>query len=316
MAIDPGRGTTSVPVRSAFLGALLGVLGVTAFGVYTASFDHLNSTPRLYGSTWDFQALDATANTPCGAGDYGLAQNVRIADLAEVCFQNVQIEGRPVPAWGVKQLRGTIRPTLLDGRGPAGPNEVALGSKTLQALDKKLGDTVTVSGRDQHLRYRIVGRTVLPSLGQPQSLADTALFTADGFAPLFDQNVFSRYFVGSYASGGDRASAQHDIDAIPQLGPATSSKVPVEIDHVRRIDWLPRAIVLLLVTLALIAVSHTLVTSERRRRPEFALLKALGFSRRQVRSTVTYQAVTIAVAALVTGVPSACSSDDGHGVSR
>ena len=303
LAIDPGRGQPSVPVRSAFLAALVAVLGVTAVCVYTASFDHLAATPHLYGSTWDFQVLDSTANTPCRASDYGLTQNERIADLAEVCFQNVQIDGRPVPAWGVTQARGTITPALLEGRAPAGRGEVALGSKTLQALDKKVGDSVTVSGRDRHLRYRIVGRTVLPSLGAPQPLADAAWFTGVGFAPLFDQNVFSRYFVGRYAPGADRAQVQQEIDAVPQLGPVTESAVPVEIDRVQRIDWLPRAIVVLLVTLALIAVGHTLVTSERRRRPEFALLKALGFSRRQVRATVTYQSVTIAVVALVIGVP-------------
>ena len=166
------------------------------------------------------------------ASDYGLAQNEGIADLAEVCFQNVQLDGRPVPAWGVTQARGTIVPALLEGRAPAGPGEVALGSKTLHALDKRVGDSVTVAGREQHLRYRIVGRTVLPSLGSPQPLADAAWFTGTGFAPLFDQNVFSRYFVGRYTRGADRAQVRKEIDAVPQLDPVTESAVPVEINRV------------------------------------------------------------------------------------
>ncbi len=303
MAIDPGRGRTPVPVRSALIGALLGVLGVTAVAVYTASFDHLTGTPHLYGSTWDFEVLDTTANTPCRGSDYGLARNDELADVAEVCFQNVQIEGRPVPAWGVTQMRGTISPALLDGRAPAGPREVALGSKTLQTLGKKVGDTVTVAGREQRLQYRIVGRTVLPSLGQPQPLGDAAWFTGNGYEPLFDQNVFSRYFVGRDARGVDSTSIRDQIDAIPQLDAVSQSALPVEIDRVRRIDWLPSAIVLLLVALSAITVAHALVTTERRRRPEFALLKALGFSRRDVRSTVAYQSVTIALVALVLGLP-------------
>jgi hypothetical protein len=247
--------------------------------------------------------LDATANTPCGASNYGLVQNRSIADLAEVCYQNVQIEGRPVPAWGVSQTRGTISPALLDGRAPAGPREVALGSKTMHALGKQIGEKVTIAGRDQRLRYRIVGRTVLPSLGQPQPLGEAAWFTGAGYEPFFDQNVFSRYFVGRYASGTDPARVRNQIDAIPEFGPVGASAVPVEIDRVQHIEWLPRAIVVLLATLALIAVAHALVATERRRRSEFALLKALGLSRRGVQSTVTCQALTIAVVALAIGIP-------------
>ena len=60
MALEPGRGTTAVPVRSAFLGAVFGVVGLTAVLVFASSLGHLDSSPRLYGWTWDFKAPDVT----------------------------------------------------------------------------------------------------------------------------------------------------------------------------------------------------------------------------------------------------------------
>ena len=55
--------------------------------------------------------------------------------------------------------------------------------------------------------------------------------------------------------------------------------------------------------LALLAVGHALVTSVRRRRRELAVLKTLGFDRRQVRATIAWQATTLAIVGLVIGIP-------------
>ncbi len=41
MALEPGQGRTAVPVRSAFLGAVFGVLGVTAVLVFGSSLNQL-----------------------------------------------------------------------------------------------------------------------------------------------------------------------------------------------------------------------------------------------------------------------------------
>ena len=66
MAVEPGRGESAVPLRSAFLGTVIGVLGVTAALMFGSSLGHLATTPRLYGWTWDFQTSD-NGNTRCDA---------------------------------------------------------------------------------------------------------------------------------------------------------------------------------------------------------------------------------------------------------
>jgi ABC-type lipoprotein release transport system permease subunit len=79
--------------------------------------------------------------------------------------------------------------------------------------------------------------------------------------------------------------------------------VPVEVNRLRHIDWLPATLGALLAGLALLAVGHALVTAVRRRRHDLALLKTLGFNRAQMRATVAWQATTLATVGLVVGIP-------------
>ena len=53
----------------------------------------------------------------------------------------------------------------------------------------------------------------------------------------------------------------------------------------------------------LLSVGHALITSVRRRRRDLALLKTLGFNRRQVRATIAWQATALATVGLVVGLP-------------
>lgn len=54
---------------------------------------------------------------------------------------------------------------------------------------------------------------------------------------------------------------------------------------------------------AVAALGLTLVASVRRRRREFALLKAFGFTSRMVSATVAWQATTCALVGVVLGIP-------------
>ena len=256
MALEVGKGRRAVPVRSAFVGSVVGVLGVTAVLVFASSLSHLVATPRLYGWTWDFKVEDTTTNTPCGGTDFGVSRGSGVAALTEVCFENVQLDGHATAGTAFTKLSGaTIDPEILEGRAPRGPREVALGSATLHTLGKHIGDTVRVRGRRAPAEYRIVGRVVLPPLGQPQPPADGATFTGEGFMPLFDQNLFSRYFVGRFAGDADVAPVERRIAAIPQLGSPTGPKVAVEVERVHEIDWLPESMAVLLGGLALLAIA-------------------------------------------------------------
>jgi hypothetical protein len=306
MAFEARRGNTAIPVRSAFLGAVLGVIGITSVLVFAANLNHLAATPQLYGWTWDFNATDTTsANTPCGGTDYGLSRQPGLAAVAEVCYQNIEIDSRTVAALAFTSLRGpVIFPEVVAGRSPGSPDEVALGSATLRALGKAIGDTVQARGLGASHAYTIVGQTVFPTFGQAQPLDDGALFTGGGFSPLFNNQIFSRYFVGRFAPDSSHAIAERGIAAIPQLTDLSGPTRPVEVVRLLQIAWFPLSVASLLGSMALLSVGSTLWTQVRRNRRQLAILKTLGFDRRQVRSTVAWQATVFATISLVVGIPS------------
>ncbi len=304
LALDAGRGRTRLPVRSAIAGAVLAVMGVTAVLVFATNVDQLVKTPSRFGWTWDLESRDTTSNTPCGASTYGVERIPGLSAVAEICYEGVRVDGRAVEALSFRPLRGSaISPVVLTGRAPIGRREVVLGHATLRALGKHVGDTVQIAGRRTQLRYRVVGEAVFPTLGQSQPIADGAAFTGAGFTPLFDQNVFSRYFVGRVAPGASEVAVARRIGRVPQLSDATGVIVPVEVARLRQISWFPTALAVLFGALGLVAVGYALVSTVRRRRSELMVLKALGFDRRQVRATFTWQATTMALVGLLLGIP-------------
>ena len=306
MALDPGRGPTAVPVRSACFGAVLGVIGIVAVLVFGASLDHLTHTPRLSGFTFDFTVPDnnfsAFAST-CDRADFGIHKIRGVADVAAVCDSDIQLDGRPITAFGVTPIRGEIAPDIVEGRAPRAHDEVALGSTTLGEIHKHIGDTVR-GPKPEARSYRIVGTVVLPTLAYPQPLADGALFTSAGLHEVFDKNSRgSRNIIGRFTRGANRAVVLTEVAARQARTSANGPAVPIEVEHVRDVAWIPRTLAVLLAALALVGVGHALMTATRRRRRELAMLKTLGFVRSQVRATVAWQATILAAIGLVIGMP-------------
>jgi ABC-type lipoprotein release transport system permease subunit len=301
MALEPGRGPNTVPVRSAIFGAVFGILGVVGVLMFASSLEHVVTTPGQYGWTWDFAAVPDDPSA--GAA---VAHTRGLAAVAAVTTVNVQLDGRPVTAWGYRSLRGTIGPEIVAGRPPNGPDEIALGAASLDELGKTIGDTVHGEGPDGSHDYRIVGRAVFPKLDYPQPLANGAALTDAGSAALLsptNSNSGTIYLVGRVAPGAQLGAVERRVAAISGVERPFGPSVPVEVDRLRQVDWLPATLAALLAVLALLAVGHALVTSVRRHRQELAVLKTLGFDRHQVRASVAWQATTLAAVGLLVGIP-------------
>ena len=82
-------------------------------------------------------------------------------------------------------------------------------------------------------------------------------------------------------------------------GPAT----PTDLVNFGRVQDLPLLLGTALSLLALVTIVHLLLTSVRRRRRDFAVLRSIGLTRRQVRSAISWQAGTLTAAALGLGIP-------------
>jgi predicted lysophospholipase L1 biosynthesis ABC-type transport system permease subunit len=106
-----------------------------------------------------------------------------------------------------------------------------------------------------------------------------------------------------FAPGADRAALVERLTE--QLGPTNVRTVgrTVTALNLQRVQDLPPQLADLLLLLALATVAHSVVTSVRERRRDIAMLKTLGFVRRQALSVVTAQATTFMTVALVLGIP-------------
>jgi hypothetical protein len=86
-----------------------------------------------------------------------------------------------------------------------------------------------------------------------------------------------------------------------QLG--APAGLPRSIADFGGVTDMPLVVSALLVAIAAAALGHTLLIAARRRSRELAILKTLGFDRRQVIATVAWQATTYAAVGIVVGLP-------------
>jgi hypothetical protein len=327
MAVEPGRGRTAVPVRTTMVSALLAVATVIAAVVMAASLDHLVDTPRLYGWNWDTQITVTPPGEASTAGDDALVAASRTAvgkvltssravtDWSTVTLSDVRLVSGAVPAIGIDPHR-RVTPTLVSGRLPRGDDEISLGARTLRSLDAHEGEVIPAQANDGEARHlRVVGRVVLPGLGNYSGSDKTALgegavvteHALRGLGPRFVAAVFVVDFRESATPAAKKAVLDRAFKAGSGTDPGnfkvSGVQRPSDILSYERVRGTPIVLAALLALLAAATVAHALATSVRRRRRDFALLKTLGFTRRQISSTVAWQATMVAVVALVVGIP-------------
>ncbi len=321
MALEPGRGRSAVPVRTTIVSAVLAISMVIGAFVIAASLDHLVDTPRLYGWNWDTQMAvqgnDAAATAEARDGITHLLEAAPAVERwSTFSLSDLRLPGRSVPTVGVNTRRGEVFPTLVSGRIPVRDGEIALGERTLEQLGLSVGDDVVArANNDQPSRLHIVGRVVLPGTGtypgsDKTSLGEGAVVTQAALrrlGPHFHQNDFVVAF-RDRASPKARARIVSKARAIattddPEGFSVSGVRKPSDVLSYERVRSTPIVLAIVLALLALATVAHALVTAVRRRRREFAMLETLGFTRRQVSASVAWQATTVAVIAMLVGVP-------------
>jgi ABC-type lipoprotein release transport system permease subunit len=323
LALEPGRGRTAVPVRSALAGTVLAIAAVTAAFTFGTNLVRLVHTPKLYGQEWDVAADSQFGRLNPDDTNAFLGRHRGVASWSYGDYAELTINGKPVPTIGLATGHGPkLWPKVIEGRPPRAENELILGTKTLDAVHRKVGDTVSVivpvsdqgqpedkSAPPAPRPMRIVGRATFPFFGRG---AFGTLGLGEGAAGLdpprqateFDPVGFNFVLVRAATI----ASLRRDLPAsriCPQDQECAMSTVqrPVDILNYSRIQATPLALAGLLTALALATVAHLLVTSTRRRRRDLAVLKTLGFVRRQVSAAVAWQATTLVLLALLVGLP-------------
>jgi ABC-type lipoprotein release transport system permease subunit len=301
-ALDGGRGRTAVPVRTTVMAAALAVATLTTALTFGSSLDHLLGSPRLYGWSWDAQVGGRGFPDVGAAMAHGLDANPDVKGYATGTITEIAVNGVRAEAFAMEAAGGGVAPALLAGRAPRNAKEIVLGTQTLRAADARIGDEVRVLIGNESRQFRVVGRAVFPDVGDIGQLGRGAYLTFDAVGGISGGAPHNVVLV-KFAPAADRDAAVASLTHAVAPLPLTSAALPRDLASFGRVDGLPIAVAAILGIMAGAVLVYTLLTAIRRRRRDLAVLKALGFLRRDVARTVTVQALTLGALALALGLP-------------
>jgi ABC-type lipoprotein release transport system permease subunit len=302
LALERGDGDRALPVRPALVGTVAAILGVVgAFGLLHG-IDEALARPDLSGQYWHADILP-NDTLPLEEIVAGVTADEDVAEIGTIRVADTEFEGVSAPIYAQTSIKGNRAFTLLDGRRPAQPDELVIGPATAKALHRGVGDTVRAPDGQE---IRIVGTGLLPQTPH-FSFDQGAWLSLDGFEaiappagdPAREETVVVRFAPGISPDAGVRGLYQ-------RLGPAAeieTSSLPQDVEYLRNVRTLPKALAGFLVLLGLGALGHVLASAVRRRRHDLAVLRAIGFRPVQVAACVAWQAVTVSLVALVVGIP-------------
>jgi FtsX-like permease family len=271
-----------------------------------------------------------------GALDRLMKSQKGIAGWSTFGFTQLLIDGQTVPVLGLATHRGAVEPPTVSGRplhasaryrlGPRHErvsDQIELGATTLRQLGKHVGDTVVVGAGRSTRRLTVVGVVTLPSigvgltdhvsLGTGAMLSEATLLSVEGLHSL---NVSSDEAVsalpttvaidlapGTRPASVARPIVKADLGAPPGGVYQVPRELGAAIVDANQMSGQPLALALSLGVAALVSLSAAVAASARRRRRELAILQTLGMTRRQLRSIIMWQTLTLLLVAIVVGLP-------------
>jgi hypothetical protein len=329
-ALEPGRrGSTST--RTALLGAVVALTIVTATLTFGSGLSTLVAHPALYGSNWNY-ALDSSL----GYGPIppmtqrALSNDPYVAQWTGMTFFTMQIDGLETPVL-FADAPASFSPPIGSGHALRSNDQIVLGPATLAQLGKHVGDRVVVKygfgGRSLSHSLVIVGTSTLPAIGISEgvhtSMGTGALIPNAAFASLSEHGypkacngpniALVRFKAGVSTAAATSSLRQMSSAATKRFSDVNNScnlimsvigvQKPGQIRDYGTVGVSPTLLATGLAGGAIVALAFTLIASVRRRRRELALLKALGFTQRQLAASVAWQASVVGLVGILFGVP-------------
>jgi FtsX-like permease family len=326
-----GRGRRAVPARSALSAAVLAVVIVMTTLTFGASLSALVSRPALYGWNWSY-ALASSQGPEAVPGqqvDGELRAAPGVAAWATVSYATADLDGQAVPVL-FGDPNATVAPPILSGDPVTRRNQVVLGPATLAALHQHVGGTVSFTLTGPGLRLQdpltIVGTATMPTVGQSDvlhtSMGTGALASAQLLGPAAAScagppgMTFVRFRPGVSAAAGlaamrrVTAGVNRELAAVSAASPCHGDVLgvlpvqhPAQIANDAALSAAPSLLAAGLAGGAVAALFLTLFASVRRRSRDLAVLKTIGFTRRQLAATVAWQATVAAIVGSAVGIP-------------
>jgi hypothetical protein len=292
---DRDRG--SVP--GTLVGLALTVAMVVGAATFGTSLARLVREPFRYGTNYDVALGDnGGRGLPPEMLDR-LDADPDVTSLMVYTITNARIGDTVVPMLGMDVIRGDGTPTLIDGRLPAGADEIVLGRATARDVDAAVGDDVTLAGRTGTHEFRVTGLVVMPGFGSTDGMGDGGLVTETALAQIDD---IAQPTIAATRLGIEQAPV------IASLVGATASEpvepfVPSAIVNIERVRFIPFALAGVLAVLMSLTLGHVMMTSVLNRRRDHAVFRSLGAGRRWVALVVHWHATAFTMLAVVLGIP-------------
>lgn len=320
-AFESGAGGAQVPVRTAAFVGIVATAVACSAGVFASGLDRLLGEPSNYGLTWDLVLSSSfdpqrdcsddeleTCDSAVVLADRSkqietfLASDRSVQAYSPVTSATVSIGGAQIPVIGIGP--GGVRPIVLSGAEPR-DGEVALGQRELADHDLAVGDLVGLPTGES---LRIVGTSLVAAGddGAPTGLGRGGVVTYDTALQLGGVQPEAGFLVRLDDPGEAEnviARFSDQIDIPPDAIGANRQPAPITIEDYRRIHATPLLLALVLMVLATATVALGLASSIRRRAHDFAILRAVGATNRQIVHIIIAQAVVATLFVLAVAVP-------------
>lgn len=306
MVLDRRVGGGPAPARAAVSGVVVAAAGLVGVAAFATSVTDTVDRPERYGWTWTSRP-DSYADDP-SAALASAAEEPGIDAAASLRCSTVDFDSVNRQACALDPVRGSMTLSVISGRLPAGPSEVALGRGVLDDLDLRIGDTVRArdaQGVDQELK--VVGQSLTPML-DIRSPGEGAILTPGGLEallPVANADPGDTQAVFRYAAHVDAAELEAKLASRYSYDFSFYSRPepPGQLTLLARARGLLVGLAVFLGAIGALGLGHYLAVSVRQRRRDFAVLQALGFRRREIRHVVSWQAVATSLIGAALGVP-------------
>jgi len=221
----------------------------------------------------------------------------------------IETNGAPALAFGIDPAVERFNPTTLtDGRWPTGPGEVVIDAATAEDEGYRVGDTIGIAAGGPVQPFEVVG---IAKYGAVESLgsATFAVFELEAAQQLFDkQGKLDAISVAATPGTSPEQLVEEIRPLLPenaqvQSGTAQAEEESKDLEEfVNIIQYFLLAFGGIALFVGAFVIFNTLSITVAQRTREFATLRTLGASRRQVLWSVVVEALVIGLVASVIGL--------------
>ena len=265
--------------------------------MFVSSLDRLIASPSRSAIPFDVGIADVTRDDlEDEVLDNPLVGDVSVIDERTACRST----GSTVDGHAVEDLRGSLDIGIQEGRLPRTPDEITLGLRAAQDLDveRRRHRHGAAAPTATSASSRWSASAVVPTFNG-EELGLNALLTPEGL----EANATAAPFTGAAVE----VAPGEDVDELTELlasqFEADAQAVPVAVQNLEQLGGLPAGVAAIVGSIAVLALANALVVAVRRRRRDLAVLRAMGFTRRQTAISVVVMALAIVAIGVLVGVP-------------